>query len=290
MTFPSKIFLDSGDPAETKAADEMLKKAGHVGLEGQTTNPSLIAKRAKKELDPNGEKGGILIQPDAVAYYKKIVEDIAKIISGPISIQVLATPQTTTEQMLEMAKSRVKWIPNGVVKFPCTAQGLAAASSFCQDGGPVNMTLTFSEEQAAAVYGATRNHAFDVYLSPFVGRLDDQGDNGMDAVANILTLLRKAPDSTIQVVTSSIRNIKHLYYALALKSDAMTIPFSVFTQWANEGFPAPGADFIYHATDLRPIVYRELSLDGDWHQQQIHHPLTVAGVAAFWNDWQSILM
>ncbi|MBI2405374.1 transaldolase [Candidatus Gottesmanbacteria bacterium] len=294
MELPSKIFIDGGDPAETHEADELLKKAGFLtGVTGQTTNPSLIAKRFARESGIMNQESGKpkVSSENLIDYYKKTVQEISRIIpEGAISIQVIGDPATlTTEDMLTQARDRMSWIPNGVVKFPATTAGLAAAEVFCQEG-PVNITLTFSQEQAAAVYVATKAHNYDVYVSPFVGRMDDRGENGMDVVANITSMYRyievmKRP----KVLTASVRTVAHILYALWLKSDVITIPFKLLKQWENEGFPIPPKDFIYDAPGLAEIPYHELSLDVDWHEFDLTHDLTDIGLKKFWEDWKVII-
>ncbi len=161
MEFPSRIFLDGGLPQETRQADALLKQAGHHGLDGQTTNPTLIMKNLRSKMK-NTER---ISQEQALREYRRIVREMAKVTQGPISIQVLGDATTTTDQMLSQARERIKWIPNGIIKFPCTSAGVAAAQVFCQEG-PVNMTLNFSQEQAAAVYVATKNHLGEVLFHP----------------------------------------------------------------------------------------------------------------------------
>lgn len=276
MNLPSKIYIDGGDPEETREADSLLKKAGYHGLDGQTTNPTLIAKRAKGS--------------DPIAFYRKTVEEISRIIpNGKISIQVIGDPATLTSgDMLSQARDRITWIPNAVIKFPCINTGLEAVEVFCQEG-PVNVTLNFSQEQAAAVYSATKAHNYDVFISPFVGRLDDIGQSGMDIIVNEMEMYNALGDGHVQVLTASIRSLKHLQYALFLKSPVITIPFKVFKEWADGGFSLPKDDFIYDIPGLDDIAYKELTLDKDWREYDLHHDLTDAGVAKFWEDWKGIV-
>ncbi len=236
MQFPSKIYIDGGDPEETREADRMLKKAGYHGLDGQTTNPSLIAKNFASK---NGGKKISLAE--AFAEYKRVVTQMSAIIpNGKISIQVIGDPATmTVEEMISQARDRVTWIPNAIIKMPCTKAGLAAVEVFCEEG-PVNVTLNFSQYQAAAVYSATKTHNYDVFVSPFVGRLDDKGQNGMDVVANTLEMYRALGDGHVQIICASIRSIKHLLYTLWLKCDIATIPFKIFKEWAHSP-PAGGS-------------------------------------------------
>ncbi|EKD87218.1 MAG: Transaldolase [uncultured bacterium] len=284
MYFPSRIFIDGGDPAETKEADTILKKGGYHGLDGQTTNPTLIAKRA-----PSGVK--------ALDFYKDTVREMSKIIpNGTISIQVIGDPSTlTSEEMVSQARDRITWIPNGIIKLPCTQKGLDAAEIFCKEG-PINITLNFSQEQAAAVYVATLRLAplaqgkrNEVYISPFVGRLDDKGEKGMDVVANILEMYRAFGDSHVKVLTASVRNVPHILYALWLKSDIITIPFKVFKEWADGGFLQPPKDYLYDTPGLTEIPYREINLDQDWKSYDLHHDLTDVGIQRFWDDWNAIV-
>lgn len=291
--FPSKIFIDGGDPEETRQADMMLKKAGYHGLDGQTTNPSLIAKKCQSSGVNNQER---ITAQEAINFYRKTVTDMSAIIPrGQISIQVIGDPATlTVEEMLSQARDRIRWIPNGVIKFPTTKTGLKAAEIFCQEG-PVNMTLAFSQEQAAAIYSATKAHKGDVFVSPFVGRLDDRGENGMDVIVNILEMYKKFGDDHVQVLTASVRTIKHILYALWLKSDVITIPFKIFQEWAGQGFSQPSGDFFYDKPagadkpGLTEIPYRELTLDNEWTEYDLHHDLTDAGLAKFWEDWRNIV-
>ena len=285
MDLPSQIYIDGGDPEETRQANELLKKAGYHGLDGQTTNPTLIAKNFSSK---NGGKK--VSMNDAVAEYKRVVSDISTIIpEGKISIQVLGDPNSlTTEEMLSQARNRVTWIKNGVIKFPCTTNGLAAVETFCQEG-PVNITLNFSQEQAAAVYAATKTHNYDVFISPFVGRLDDKGQNGMDVVVNELAMYKGQGDGHVKVLTASVRNMNHLLYALWLKSPVVTAPFKIIKEWVEGGCTVPGADYLYDLPGITEIPYKELTLDKDWRQYDLHHDLTDTGVSKFWEDWQSIV-
>lgn len=286
MTLPSHIYIDGGDPEETRQADAVLKKAGYHGLDGQTTNPTLIAKNFAAK---NGGKK--VSMSEAIGEYKRVITEMSIIIpDGKISIQVIGDPAAlTSEEMLTQARDRITWIPNGVIKFPCVRSGLEAAEVFCQEG-PVNITLNFSQEQAAAVFSATRAHNYDVYISPFVGRLDDRGENGMDVVANELTMFQGSQDNHLNVLTASVRNMKHLLYAFFLKSPVVTIPFKVFKEWADGGFTLPKDDFVYDVPGLADIAYKELTLDKDWREYDLNHPLTDAGLVRFWEDWKTIVV
>ncbi len=287
----SKIFIDGGVPAETKQAKELL---GY--LDGQTTNPTLIA----KNLASRGDTLGKLSEEEALNEYKRIVVEMYKIIpGGSISIQVFADKNTKSEEMLHQARARNKWISSASIKFPCTAEGLKAAEIACKEMA-INITLVFSQSQAAAVYEATKNAKYPVFISPFVGRLDDKGVNGMDVIKNILRMYQEhaegpelAPLSgvnrRVEVLTASIRNIEHIYYALKLRSDILTIPFAVFKEWGDLGFKEPSDDYVYAADNLKKIPYmKNVVLGKNWQEYNLYHELTDKGVSSFWSDWMGL--
>ena len=304
MNFISKLFIDGGDPQETKKANALLKTKKPEwkrGIEGQTTNPTLVAKNP--DIQKYLASGKKLSTKELLAEYKKIVENVAKVTSGPISIQVIGDHTTSSDDLLSQARVYQEWIPNGVVKFPCTTSGLTAAEIFCREGS-VNITLNFSQSQAAAVYKATQQRGispdgtpYQVFISPFVGRLDDRGENGMDVVGNILEMYRGAVNPEyeaglkchVDVLTASVRSVDHILYAIKLDSPAITIPFKLFQEWADKDFVLPDENFIYHRSDLKPITYQELSLDQPWQEYDLHHDLTDSGLARFMDDWQALL-
>ena len=164
----TKIFLDGGDPMETR---EIIDLLGF--LDGQTTNPTLIAKNpeAKARLG-RGEK---FSEKEIYDFYRGVVQEISQMIpAGSVSIEVYADHSTSSEEMLAQGREFFKWIPNAHIKYPTTTEGLKAAEQSVKEGIRVNMTLCFSQAQAAAVYAATAGaKKGQVFISPFVGRLDD---------------------------------------------------------------------------------------------------------------------
>lgn len=277
--FPSKIFIDGGDPLET---DDIKHLLGF--LDGQTTNPTLIARNLKAKL----EKGKKLTEENALEEYKKIVQAMNKTVpDGSISIQVFADCDTTAEEMLLQARERRLWISNASIKFPCTKEGLKAVKSACKEM-PVNVTLVFSQAQAAAVYEATRGAQYPVFLSPFVGRLDDRGENGMELIANILRMYQ-AGDGHVEVLTASVRNLDHLLYALKLKSNIITTPFKILKEWKEKKLIIPKENYVYPVKDLKPIPFMEkVSLGKKWEEYNLDHDLTDKGVTSFWSDWTGL--
>lgn len=242
-----KIFLDSGDVEETKQAINLLDS-----LDGQTTNPTLIAKNPAA----TGKK---FTKEEIFSFYRSVVEQISKLIpQGSVSIEVYADKTTGAEEMFKQGKEMFSWIPNAHIKYPITKAGLEAAKKSVKAGMRVNMTLCFSLEQAAAVYAATKGaKKGDVFVSPFVGRLDDQGENGMDLVRNILEMYRQG-DGHVQVLTASVRNPGHFLKAKSLGSDIITAPLRVLKQWADQDY-------------------------------DIKHELTDAGIERFAKDWNNLI-
>ena len=146
----AKILVDGGDPEETVRVKHLV---GYV--DGQTTNPSLIAKNPEvRTLVSSGQKFSSRQELDE---YKKIVQTISPLVGDAgVSIEVFADFDTTAVDMLSQGREMFSWIPNAYVKYPCTHEGLRAAQLSVRDDMRVNMTLCFSQEQAAAVYAATK--------------------------------------------------------------------------------------------------------------------------------------
>ena len=141
----SKILVDGGDPQETTRIRQLI---GFV--DGQTTNPSLIAKNP--EVMHLIESGHRLTEREEAAEYKKIVQAISPLVGDAgVSIEVFADLNTTADEMLNQGREMNSWIPNAYIKYPCTAEGLKAAQRSVAEGIRVNITLCFSQQQAAAV-------------------------------------------------------------------------------------------------------------------------------------------
>jgi transaldolase len=283
----AKILVDGGDPEETVRVKHLV---GYV--DGQTTNPSLIAKNPEvRTLVSSGQKFSSRQELDE---YKKIVQTISPLVGDAgVSIEVFADFDTTAEEMLAQGREMFSWIPNAYVKYPCTHEGLRAAQMSVGDDMRVNMTLCFSQEQAAAVYAATKMSKAPVYVSPFVGRLDDRGENGMDLVRNIKQMY-KTGDGHVHVLAASIRHLKHLLGSFALETELVTAPGKVWEEWAASSFPLPDADFVYQATDktdrpLKSIAYKSVELNQAWESFDIRHELTTKGIQQFVADYKSTL-
>ena len=190
-----KIFIDSADIQE-------IRDAAQMGLiDGVTTNPSLVAKAGRS--------------------LEAIVRDICEVVDGPISAEVLATD---TDGILQEGRRLAAIHRNIVVKVPLIANGIRAVRTFTSEGIRTNVTLCFSAPQAllAAKAGAT-------YISPFIGRIDDAGGDGVDLIEEIVSIYRNYKFST-QVLAASIRHPVHLVRCAKLGADVATIPYSVILQ------------------------------------------------------------
>jgi len=282
MTRPkTKILVDGGDPQETLRVKELL---GFV--DGQTTNPSLVANNPHiKQLLASGHK---LSEQEEMDEYRKIVREISPLVGDAgVSIEVFSDQKTTAQQMVVQGKQMYSWISNAYVKYPCTAEGLRAARMSVSDGLRVNLTLCFSQQQAAAVYAATKGTRAPAYLSPFVGRLDDIGQNGMDLIKNAKQMFAHG-DGHVKVLAASIRNLEQLLGCFWLDVDLVTVSAKILTLWAEKGFPMPEASFQYRSS-AKPIPYEELDLAQHWESFDIGHELTTRGLEKFVADYRKSL-
>jgi len=278
----SKIFIDGGDPQETLEAKKLL---GYI--DGQTTNPTLISKNP--EAVARLAKGEKFDRSEVFDFYKRVVTEFAEIVDWSVSIEPYADKNTTASEILRQAKEMAGWIDKAWIKFPTTSEGIKAAMAAVKDGIRANMTLVFSQQQAAAVYAATKGaKKGDVFVSPFVGRLDDRGENGMQLVANILKMY-EVGDGHVLTLTASVRSLAHLLYALKLESPIITLPFKVFKQWSETGFMMPDGGFTYAPSDLAEIPYKNLDLSKPWTSFDIRHELTDIGIEKFSADWNSLV-
>ncbi|MGB0757275.1 MAG: transaldolase family protein [Patescibacteria group bacterium] len=277
----TKVFLDGGDPHETK---EILDLLGF--LDGQTTNPTLVAR------NPDIQKKCADGCDESVVYeaYRGIVSEIAGLIpDGSISVEVYADKDTDFETMFTQSKDMYAWIPNAHIKFPTTEVGLAAAERAVTEGMRVNMTLCFSQTQAAAVHAATKlaNDEGQVFVSPFIGRLDDIGLQGVDLIKNIVDMYAKGK-SHVKVLSASIRTLDHLLASFHVGADIVTVPGKVIKEWVAAGMPVPDDTYLYE-TDLESIAYDEIALDAEWNKYDIAHDLTTKGIEKFAHDWNALV-
>lgn len=211
-----KIFVDTAD------LDEIRELASWGIIDGVTTNPTLVARSGYS--------------------FKEIVNEIFNIVDGPISLEAVSTK---AEDIVKEAKELAKIHKNVVVKIPMTPEGLRAVKKLGKDGVKTNVTLTFSANQAllAAKAGAT-------YVSPFIGRLDDIGHDGMQVVRDIIKIFQNY-DFKTEVIVASIRHPLHVIEAAKNGAHVATIP---------------------------PQIIRKM----------IHHSLTDVGIQRFLDDWKKV--
>src|SRR5215471_2085009 len=277
----TKILVDGGDPEETLRVKKLI---GIV--DGQTTNPSLIAKNP--EIRQRVASGHSLSAQEEKQAYREIVETISPLVGDAgVSIEVFADMDTTAEDMLRQGEEMFSWIPNAYVKYPSTREGLRAAQMSVAKNMRVNMTLCFSQDQAAAVYAATKGTKEPAYVSPFVGRLDDHGENGMDVIRNIKKMYSKG-DGHVLVLAASIRSLEHLFYCFVLQTELATVPAKILELWASKNLPIPDKQFQYKASG-KPIPYEELDLEQTWESFDIQHELTRKGIEKFAADYRATL-
>jgi transaldolase len=211
-----KIFMDTADVKE-------IREAASMGMvDGVTTNPSLIAKTGKP--------------------FKKVIEEICGIVDGPVSAESVSPD---AEGMMKEAREYSKIHKNVVVKIPMTAEGLKAVKMCTAEGIKTNVTLVFQSIQGllAAKAGAS-------YVSPFIGRLDDICQEGMDMVGDLLAMLRNYGYQT-EVIVASIRHPIHVVQSALVGAHVVTLPFQVF-------------------------------------DRMVHHPLTDSGIEKFLADYKKI--
>ena len=203
-----EFFLDTAD------VDEIREIAAWGILDGVTTNPSLIKKSGRD--------------------FKEVVGEIAGICSGPISAEVTAMD---TKGMLEQARQLKSELPaNVIIKIPCTPEGLGATKVLTEEGIDTNVTLIFSASQAlmAAKAGAT-------YVSPFIGRIDDTGHDGMNLIAEIMETWEKY-EITTKVLAASIRHPTHVLQCMQLGAHTATMPAKIFRQLMKHPLTDKGLD------------------------------------------------
>jgi transaldolase len=211
-----KFFIDTANV-------EAIRKAHERGMvDGVTTNPSLIAKEGRD--------------------FRTVMDEIASFVKGPISLEVMSE---NAEGMLKEARELNSWIDNAAIKIPMTWEGLKAVKICADEGIQTNVTLVFSPNQAllAAKAGAT-------FVSPFIGRLDDVGEVGMEVIEGTAQIYANYGFET-EIIVASIRHPIHVYEAALIGADIATIPPDVL-------------------------------------EKMVHHPLTDVGIKRFLDDWKKV--
>jgi len=281
----AKLLVDTGDPGEAKKVQEMLKTAGYAGLDGATTNPSYFS--LNPDVQARIAKGEKYKKKELLAAYCEAVEELETIIpGGDISVEVYADQNTTADEMVEQAREMAQWIPTARIKLPIIEQGLIAASTL-KDEIRLNMTLCFSQQQAAAVYAATFNPLEPVFVSPFIGRLIDKGEDGAQFVGNITKMMHQG-DGHVQVLAASFRSVDNIMEMIRVGTDVLTINMARFELWQEAGFKLPGDDFVWQFNG-KDIPYEEVSLGKDWRKYNIQHEMTDVSLQKFIDDWNNLI-
>jgi transaldolase len=212
-----KFFMDTAN------LDEIRELSGWGIVDGVTTNPSLCARENMK--------------------FEDLIREICGIVPGPVSVECVSVEAA---DIVREARGLAAIAPNVVIKIPVCVEGLKATRILAGEGIPVNMTLIFSASQAllAAKAGAR-------YVSPFIGRLDDISQDGMELIEEIVTIFENYRFET-EVIVASIRHPRHVIEAAMLGADIATIPSAVL-------------------------------------EKLVHHPLTDAGMAKFLKDWSKVI-
>lgn len=282
----SKIFLDSGDPQETQQALELLGF-----LDGQTTNPSLVAKNP--DLTQRIKAGNKLTKDELLTAYKSIVQKIHTLIPGKsISIEVYVDATTSAEEIVTQALEMNSWIDSAHIKIPTITNGLIAAEQLLAKGLHLNFTLVFSQEQAAAVGSLAQNISKgDVFISPFEGRLHDRGKDGMDLIENMIKMYQER-NSMVEILAASIRDVEHLQVLLAWGVDIVTVPFKILQEWVAMDMYIPTIEDLpreLHDATVENIPYLSYDLNQSWRNFNISHPMTDEGLKKFTQDWNNLL-
>ncbi|OGH93719.1 MAG: fructose-6-phosphate aldolase [Candidatus Magasanikbacteria bacterium RIFOXYD2_FULL_41_14] len=190
-----KIFLDTANVGDIKTATDW------GAIDGVTTNPSLVAKEGRD--------------------FKQMVLEICEIVNGPVSAEVISLE---ADKMVEEGKGLAAWHKNVIVKIPCTPDGLKATKILEGQGIKVNVTLVFSVNQVllCAKAGAS-------FISPFVGRLDDIGEDGMQMVAESVAVIKNYNFKS-EIIVASVRSVEHAKKAALVGAHIATIPFKILSE------------------------------------------------------------
>jgi transaldolase len=301
-----KYLLDSGNPDEYRILNALNAHNSHM-IWGSTTNPTLIAKKLA------GKK---VSKEDALQLQKNIVLEILTLVPGAVSAEVYADEKTTAEEMIKQGNDIASWDKRVVVKLPTTIEGMKARTALRRNNVIINNTLVFSQEQVYAIclhefliqkeIGAIKND-WPCFISPFVGRLDARGENGMDLIKHSMRLkkLFSQQETTydIWILEASVRRLEHIRQGIAYETELITAPIDTYKEWftlSNEQKEELLKNI--YAKELQPIaewnptdsVQKITTIDQFMQslassQIDISHPLTDTGIRKFVEDWSTII-
>ncbi len=291
----TKFILDSGNPQEYREISHLAKEHNSM-IWGSTTNPSLVAKQLS---------GKHLTLEQAFALQKELVMEILTIVPGAVSAEVYADAETKAEAMIEQGRDIASWHERVVVKLPTTLEGFKARTALRSEDILTNNTLVFSQQQIFAIClhekiiltnNSLTPKAYPSFISPFVGRLDDIGENGMDLIANGMKIKSLFPSVTLWMLEASVRSTYHITRGIEVETELITAPAKAYQEYfSNNSAQA-------EEKELKTISYWEPSPEllaietMDEFMQAIEsdmlditHPLTEKGIVRFAEDWKAIL-
>jgi len=297
----TKLLLDSGDPDEYKTIADLVRQHD-AELWGSTTNPTLIAKKL------TGRK--IKDHQEAFALQKNIVLEILQIVPGAVSAEVYADEKTTVDQMTSQGREIATWHERVVVKLPTTHEGFKARTILRKEHIQTNNTLVFSQQQIFAIclhekimqkqFGPM-NEAFPPFISPFIGRLEDSGENGMQLVEHGMKIKNMFTSQT-WMLEASVRRNEHIRQGFALGSELITAPAKTYQEWFALSTNEQQALNESTVKSLKPIAYWDppkdlleiATLDEfmqaiSSHRLDIRHDLTNKGLIRFADDWNALI-
>lgn len=295
----TKLLLDSGNPGEYK---EIIKLAKENGSEiwGATTNPTLIAKNLA------GKK---FTRDEAFNLQKEIVMEILSLVPGAVSAEVYADETTTAREMIEQGKKIASWNKRVYVKLPTTIESFKARTALREKNISINNTLVFSQQQIFAIAlheqiirktHTNIKYEWPQFISPFVGRLDDNGENGIQIIEHGMKIKGKFT----WMLSASIRTAEHIRQSIDAKAEIITAPAKVYRQWltltpsqknALKKTSSPknlkDIPFWQPPKKLKEIASIEEFMHAiQTNQLDIRHPLTKTGIERFAADWKTILI
>lgn len=301
------FLLDSGDPDEFREIDALAKEKGQK-LWGSTTNPSLIAKKLQ---------GRKVSMNEAFKLQKELVLEIVSIVPGAVSAEVYADEKTTAEEMINQGRQIATWHERIVIKLPTTIEGFKARAELRKEKIPINNTLVFTQQQIFAIclherimqetYGPIDPPKIEhlggwpPFISPFVGRLDDQGEDGLSVVEHGMEV-KKTYSFLPWMLEASVRRLEHIKRGFEQNVELITSPAKVWREWfALSNEEIEHLDSLSYAKTLKPFEFwnpeefltipsTEVFMENiESNTLDIRHPLTDKGIERFADDWKAII-
>lgn len=303
----TKFLLDSGDPDEYREIAQLAKESGNK-LWGATTNPTLIAKKLE------GKK---FSHKEAFELQKQIVLEIINIVDGAVSAEAYADQQTTAEEMIQQGQEIATWHERIYVKLPTTIEGFKARAELRKAKIPTNNTLVFSQEQVFAICLHEKlvqkefrliENTWPSFISPFVGRLDDIGEDGIAFVENSMKMKKQyfenvSNSTPLWMLEASVRRPEHIKRGMDAGVEIITAPAKTYREWFSlskeqQDTLNPTAyaqnltkkPYWIPPDELLSIAHLAEFIDAlEVGVIDIRHELTDKGIIRFAKDWQAII-